>query len=45
MAPKAEEEERKAAEVRTGLVEVVRDRFVVDDERSELKAPTPDRNL
>ena len=44
MAPKADEEERKVAEVRTGLVELVRDRFVVGDERSEPKAPAPDRN-
>ena len=52
-ALKADDEERRAAEVRTGLVELVRHRFVVElvldrfgvgDERSELKAPAPDRN-
>ena len=52
-ALKADDEERRAVEVRTGLEELVRRRFVVElvldrfgvgDERSELKAPAPDRN-
>ena len=33
---------RTAAEEKTWLAEVVGDRFVVGDERSELKAPVPD---
>ena len=42
MAPKAEENVRTAAEERTWLAEVVRDHFVVGDERSQLKALAPD---
>ena len=43
MTPKSEENVRMAAEERPWMAEVVCDLFVGDDERSELKAPAPNR--